>query len=166
MKRFSLLLILLTILTLNVKSQNISADQPSRAIISYKSIYFSPQFYHLGNQIRLKEVSNLLSTDAEADNLMKTGRTIHTFTYIMAGSGGFILGYNMNNPDPQLRRRNLTIGGALVGGAFITGLLGANKIKSSIDLYNTNITSQIHSDLSVSLGLCEFANGIGLKLSF
>jgi hypothetical protein len=134
--------------------------------VLYKGMYGNPQFYHIGNRIRFREVCKIISTDAEADGMMKSGRTQRVFGYLMAGTGGYILGYNMHNPDPQLRSRNLVLGGAITGGAILVDLLSKKKIKSAIDLYNTNVKSQIHNDLSLSLGLCESGNGIGLKFSF
>jgi hypothetical protein len=166
MNRFSLLLIFLTIHLVNVNSQNISAEIPPQYPVLYSNIYVSPQFYHLGNQIRFKEVRTIISINSEAHEMIRSGRTQKAFGYIMAGTGGFILGYNRFNPDPHLKKRNLIFGGAIAGGALLVDYLGSKKIKSGLDLYNTNVMSQFHSDLSFSIGLSESSNGIGLQLSF
>lgn len=105
MQRLSILLIFMIILSLNVKSQDNFDKKTNQDTILYKSIYWSPQFNHQGNQIKLRDVSKILTADSDADRLMKSGKTIMTFGYIMAGTGGFILGYNMNNNDPQLKNR-------------------------------------------------------------
>ena len=89
-----------------------------------------------------------------------------TFGYIMAGTGGFILGYNANNNDPQLKKQNLTIGVVIAVGAFIVDILATKKIKSAIDLYNSNVKNKTTNDLSLSLGFSQYNNGLGLKLTF
>nr|WP_320000058.1 hypothetical protein [uncultured Draconibacterium sp.] len=153
-------------ISLNVNSQNHIDEKTNQDTILYKSIFWSPQFYHQGNQIKLRDVSNILQADSDADRLMKSGKTIMTFGYIMAGTGGFILGYNINNNDPQLKKQNLTIGGVIVAGAFIVDFLATKKIKSAIDLYNSNMKNKTTNDLSLSLGLSQYNNGLGLKLIF
>ena len=166
MKRFSIMLIFMTILSLNVTSQDNFNEKTNQDTILYKSIYCSPRFYHQGNQIKLRDVSKILKADSDADRLMKSGKTIMTFGYIMAGTGGFILGYNMNNNDPKLKKQNLTIGGVIVAGAFLVDILATKKIKSAIDLYNSNVKNKTTNDLSLTLGLSQYNNGIGLKLTF
>lgn len=53
-----------------------------------------------------------------------------------------------------------------MAGAFIVDFMATKKIKSAIDLYNSNLKNKTTNDLSLSLGLSQYNNGIGLKLTF
>ena len=47
-------------------------------IIFYKNLYWIPQFYHQKNEITLKDVTNLLKSDKEADTLLTEAKTMLT----------------------------------------------------------------------------------------
>ena len=162
MKRLSILLIFMILISLDVKSQ----DNTAQDTISYASIYWSPRYYHHGNQISLRDVSKILKEDPEANRLMKSGKTIRALGYTMAVTGGCVLGYSLNSDNRQLKRQNIAISGAILAGALVVDHLSLRKMKSAIDLYNENEKRKTSNDLTLSIGLSEYQNGIGLKITF
>ncbi len=128
------------------------------------------QFYADGQKLKLKEVANKLSTNAEAYKLFQSAKSNYVTGSVLGGVGGFLIGYGLGGYFFN-KNQNTKFPGVLIGiGAGLALLtIPMNsaynmQAKKAVDLYNSSHTSLFKKTFQLQVALnCQRA-GVIIKL--
>jgi len=159
MKRIFYLLIVLGGY-LNVSQAQSTSDSVFvyRGFLGYKYVYHDAR-------LNFNQLPEILEDNQEAYQLIKKARTHHTFSSIISGTGGFLIGWQLGTAlvggDPNWTMA--AIGGGLIVVSIPLYTTAAKKSLDAIDLYNSGLTP---TSFKLQMNFEVTSNGIGICLRF
>lgn len=135
--------ILLTFATLMISTmvfaQQISDQAQSQTdSVEIKKVLGGYQFYHEGQQLKFKQLENLLKSNEQAYQQIKSSKSSRVIATILGSAGGFMIGWPLGTAIAG-GKPNWTIAGI---GAGLTAIsvpisIGSNKkLKRGVAAYN------------------------------
>lgn len=135
------------------------------------SIYVSKTFwgykYYQGNyRINFNQLPMVMENNAEASLLIDKARSRHTFSAILSGAGGFLIGLQLANEiiGGEANWAMVAVGGGLIA-ISIPIKASSNKLTlNAVDAYNSQLKSRVEWKRELFIGTSM--NGIGLRYLF
>ncbi|WGH74750.1 hypothetical protein P8625_11740 [Tenacibaculum tangerinum] len=121
-----------------------------------------------GKAVSMKEMVNLMESDAKAMALMKKAKSNTTLATILGGAGGALIGFPVGAAIGG-GEANWTIAG--VGAGLIIVAIpiasGANKkANEAVDLYNASLDATSYNNFKPQFNMLINGNGVGISMSF
>jgi len=145
-------------------------SQTSNDTIKADKIFGDYKYYLNNTELKAYELSNLISKDSLAYKKYSASEVTAFFSYLFAGSGGFLIGYPIGGylANGEFNTPLFLAGVALAAVGISFSIIASNQLKSSVDIYNRNRNKLSYSrnnrDVKLNIGLTY--NGAGLTLSF
>ena len=122
----------------------ISIEQDNKS--SADSIYILKKglgfkYYHKGNQLNLKGISDLVKSNPEAKKNMRISKGLLAPAYLLSFSGGFMIGYGIGSAISGGKANMAVVGpgiGAWAAGIAM-GIVSDKKRASAIKKYNAGL---------------------------
>lgn len=149
----------------------LALDLQAQAPIKEIEVYDSARglvFSNNGYRLSKGEVKNLLKTNTEAYERFRGVDKTRAITSVMAGTGGFIVGYSLgmhiSGKEPNWNLAGVGAGLCLLTVPFT---IKYNKeVKAAVKLYNEGLETAWVKPNQKEYILSSATNGLGLLLSF
>lgn len=141
----------------------------AQQIVSVKDNGKAPYTY-AGERLDMRGLGVILEPNQEAYDLYKRAKGTNVTANILAGGGGFLLGYQLGNALSKNNGQEFNAAifgvGVLIAGTGIAISSGANKrMVQAVELYNRDFPRQDNT-AAVSLQLGTTTDGVGLVVRF
>ncbi len=152
----------LTIILCLVAFSNINAQK-----IEMKKSFGTNMYLQDGKRLTLKQLTELMKNNKEALTLIKKAKTNNTWSMVLGGAGGFLVGFPIGT----------AIGGgdakwelAAVGAGLILASIPLNSAynkhsKKAVDLYNNEMSSSAYR-FKPEFNFNIKGNGLGISMRF
>ena len=161
MKKNIIIIALLTISSTFAFGQNVNDS------ISAKKVFGGYQFYQGDKMLSMSQLVSTMSTNELAYKQIKSAQSTSTVVMILAGVGGFMIGYPIGTAlaggEPNWTMAG--IGAGTIAVAIPIGINSDKKAKQAVETYNRGLQTTSFWDKS-ELKLSMSGNGIGLTLTF
>jgi hypothetical protein len=135
------------------------------------SIYVAKTFwgykYYQGNyRINFNQLPVVMENNAEASLLIDKARSRHTFSAILSGAGGFLIGLQLANEiiGGEANWAMVAVGGGLIA-ISIPIKASSNRLTiKAVDAYDSQLMARTEWEKQFIFGITH--NGIGLRYLF
>lgn len=136
--------------------------------IKIEKVFGGYNFSQDGDNLKFGELVYLLEKNEEAYPLIKTAHSQHTFSQILGGVGGFLIGWPIGRAvaGGEANWAMAGIGAGIVVVAIPISIKSANNAKSAVEIYNAEYSSTTKPSNKPRFTLLARGNEIGIKLSF
>ncbi|WP_340103700.1 hypothetical protein [Rhodohalobacter sp. 8-1] len=154
---FTVVIILISVLA--CKAQEITMET---------SWFTGHQFSRDGIHIPMRTVENVMQENSEAQALMASARSTNTFGQIVAGVGGFMIGWPIGTAvgggEPNWAVAGIGAGIAVLSIPIYKS--SASKAQQAVELYNKGRSLGPASEFNPDVNVYFSGSGAGLRVSF
>ena len=162
MKKINLLFTVMLFCYMSTYSQT-AADS-----ITISKIRGGYQFMQYGRLLTVSQLGETLRSNDAAYKEFKKGRGTYSLSMVMAGTGGFLIGWPLGTAigggDPNWAMAG--VGAGLVAIALPLSMSSAKRIKSAAEIYNLDIQHTYFPGKRLEFNFGLHSNGIGLLVNF
>jgi hypothetical protein len=125
------------VITLNAQQSNIALGDT----LELRKVGAGYQFFQGTQQLKMKQVQDILKVNEEALKEFKSAKSSNTFGQILGFAGGFMIGWTIGTAISG-GEANWTIGGIGAGLAIISFPIGngfKRKARNAVNIYNSSL---------------------------
>ena len=117
---------------------------------------------------KLKDIINVMSTNPEAQKLMKSAKSGRSASNVLGFIGGILVGWSIGDAitSDEPSWTPAIIGGGLILITIPISTGATNKMKKSIDIYNQGISTGYNNQNQFHVNFISQHGKIGLSLTF
>lgn len=136
-------LILLTFAALTISLAGMAQEidnpmQGRRDSVEMKKAFGSYQFYHEGRQLKMKQLEELLKSNEQAYQQLRSSRSSRTISTILGFAGGFMIGWPLGTAiaggEPNWALAG--VGAGVVAVSIPISASANKKMKKAVSIYN------------------------------
>ena len=129
----------LTLSMANFAQETGNKTQGQTDAVEIRKVFGGYQFYHEGKQIKLTQLEDLLRSNEQAYQQIKSSRSSRTISAILGYAGGFMIGWPLGTAIVG-GKPNWALAGAGAGLAAVSIPISASanrKMKKAVSIYNS-----------------------------
>ncbi len=101
--------------------------------------FFGPPILQNGSPVNPVETMNAFEAVPEAESSVRTAKLLFWPTVLMAGAGGYFVGYGLGSGN---KKNEIPIGAGLIAGSAVLSYFQRNAVADAAESYNRSLESR------------------------